>query len=314
MIKGINMPKCFYVLLLISLSVVWFSGCEERGKFQKVDLDVREKLDTVGDEDSLKYENTLRVSVGSMITPREGFDYYKQLLDYIGIKMKRQIKLIDRASYTEINNLLKLGKVDVAFVCGRPYVDTHDAYGVELLVAPQMKGVTKYHSYIIVNKDSTYKTLEDLRGKSFAFTDPKSNSGMLVPAFMLAKMNKTPDTFFSDYTFTYAHDKSIKAVANKLVDGAAVDSLIWEYLKIKDPELISMTRIILKSLPYGIPPVVVPAGTAPEVKEKLRKVFMNIHKDEKGAKILKKMLIDRFVIVGDDQYNSIREMIEFLED
>ena len=105
---------------------------------------------------------------------------------------------------------------------------------------------------------------EDLRGKLFAFSDPLSNTGMLIPTYTLAKMGETPELFFRKYIFTYSHDNSIRSVAEKFVDGAAVDSLIWEYLNAKDPEWTAQTRIIYKSASCGIPPLVV----SPEVDRK----------------------------------------------
>jgi phosphonate transport system substrate-binding protein len=243
-----------------------------------------------------------------MLTPKEGFVYYQQLLNYIAEILERPVKLVDRESYTEVNNLIKSGYIDAAFVCGRPYIDGRDEFGLELLVAPQVYGKARYHSYIIVSKDSSIENFKELRGKSFAFADPLSNTGKLFPTYMLAKIGETPDSFFHKHIYTYAHDKSIKAVAQGIVDGAAVDHLIWEYLNRTNPEFTSKTRVIEKSPPYGIPPVVVRPGLDPELKEKLRKIFLNAHKDEKGRKILKGMMIDKFVLIDESAYESIEEM------
>jgi phosphonate transport system substrate-binding protein len=295
------------------LTLIGIISCEERNKIKEVNLEKRKTLNVSGKEGSFENNNTLRIAIGSMITPGEGYAYYKQLLEYIGNKIGRDVKLIDRDTYKEVNNLLKSGNIDVAFVCGRPYVDGHDEFGLELLVAPQINGKTEYYSYIIVHIDSPVGTFEELRGKTFAFTDPISNSGKLTPTYMLAKMNDTPDSFFEKYVYTYAHDKSIKAVANGIISGAAVDSLIWEYYNKKYPEITSKTKIIIKSPPYGIPPVVVSPGIDPELKNRLRKIFLDLHNDEKSKKILERMMINKFVVVEDNNYYSIREMIALLK-
>jgi hypothetical protein len=60
-------------------------------------------------------------------------------------------------------------------------------------------------------------------------------------------MGEEADTFFDTTNYTYAHDKSIMAVAEGLVDAAAVDSLIWDYADRMDPEFTSRTKIIWKS-------------------------------------------------------------------
>ena len=54
-----------------------------------------------------------------------------------------------------------------------------------------------YRSYLIVNRDSPFTNFEALRGRTFAFSDPESNTGFLVPTFMLNRIGETADHFFS---------------------------------------------------------------------------------------------------------------------
>ncbi|MBI5055885.1 MAG: phosphate/phosphite/phosphonate ABC transporter substrate-binding protein [Nitrospirae bacterium] len=298
------MVKKIFSLLLISLVLAVIANCK-KAESQKVDIENKEITTPVEKPSNGK---PVRIAVGGMITPREGFAYYRRLLDYIGEKLGRHVEFVDRDNYAEINELLKNGEIEAAFVCGGPYVDGHKEFGMELLAVPVAYGEPVYYSYIIVNKDSPIHMFQQLRGKKFAFTDPMSNSGKLVPTYMLARMNETPDTFFKSYIFTQSHDKAIKAVAQGIVDGAAVDSLIWEYASRTNPVFTSKTRIIKKSPPYGIPPVVVRPGMEQGMKEKLRQIFLDAHNDKKGKEILNHMMIDRFIPIDDRAYDSIREM------
>ncbi len=299
------MLRTILTLCFVCLIFMGITGCDQNEKAKVISLEKREIIEEKGNSHETE---PLRIAVGGMITPREGFVYYKKLLDYIAEKLGKEIEFVDREDYSEINKLLEINDIDVAFVCGGPYIDGHKEFGMELLVAPKAYGGTVYFSYIIVSKDSPINSFEGLRGKVFAFTDPLSNSGKLVPTYMLARMNETPESFFKGFNFTYAHDESIKAVATGIVDGAAVDSLVWEYASRTNPEFTSRTKIIKKSPPYGIPPVGVRPGLDPELKESLRLIFMNIHKDEKGKNILNKMMIDEFVSIDNSAYDSIREM------
>ena len=298
------------LLIALILFAMAIAGCIKREEPKKISL---EKKETIAAKTENNNAKPLRIAVGGMTTPKEGLAYYRHFLDYIEEKSGQKIDFVDRDDYAEINDMIKNGELEAAFVCSGPYVDGHKEFGMELLVAPQAYGETVYYSYIIVAKNSAIKSFEDLRGKSFAFSDPLSNSGKLVPTYMLARMNETPDTFFSRYIFTYKHDKSIQAVAQGVVDGAAVDSLIWEYLNSTNPEFTSRTRIIRKSPPYAIPPVVVPKGLDPRIKEKLKQIFLNAHKDNKGRELLSKMMIDKFVVIDDRAYDSVREMKSWLE-
>lgn len=292
------------IIGVVLACIIGLTGCNGKEAPRKISLEKRQEAPRKTD----LRERHLRIAVGGMITPKAGYGYYRQFLDYIGEKIGMQVDFVDRDNYAEINKLVNIGDVDVAFVCGGPYVEGHDKFGMELLAAPQAYGKTVYYSYIIVNRDSTISGFEGLRGKSFAFTDPLSNSGTLVPTYMLARTNETPGTYFSKTIFTQSHDKSIKAVAQGIVEGASVDSLIWEYENRTNPEYTSRTKIIKKSSPYGIPPVVVRPGLDPKLKEQIRLALLNAHHDPKGKTILANMMIDKFVPIEDSAYNSIREM------
>lgn len=294
-------------MLLIS----GLANCNKKEEPTKINLEKKEPVTVTPAKNNVKH---LRIAVGGMITPKEGLAYYRHFLDYIGEKLGLHVDFVDREDYAEINDLLRKGNIDAAFVCSGPYVDGHKDFGLELLVAPQVFGKTDYYSYIIVAKESPINDFEGLRGKKFAFTDPLSNTGTLVPTFMLAKMGETPDTFFQSYIYTKTHDKAIKAVAMGIVDGAAVDSLIWEYLDRTNPKFTAKTRIIKKSSPYAIPPVVIRHGLNPMLKESLRRIFLKANEEEKGRELLKKMMIDKFIVIDDRAYDSVREMKAWIDE
>lgn len=256
---------------------------------------------------------TLRIAISAVISPKETFILYKDLLQYIGGKMQMEVELIQRDTYAEVNNLVRDNNLDMAFVCSGAYVDGHDQFGMEILVAPVAYGESVYYGYIIVPVNSPAESIADLRGRKFAFTDPMSNTGKLSPTYLLAQMNETPDSFFGETVFTYSHDRSIEIVAHDLVDGAAVDGLIWEYMNIKQPTITKNTKVINKSEPYGIPPIVVPAGMDPVLKDNLRDLLLNIHETEKGRDILAKLMIEKFIVLEDQRYDSIRKMRKWFE-
>lgn len=300
--------KLLPILCLILLVVFSFARCNHEAKIKEIDF-----RDTVELKDfSLSKMSEINICVGSMVTPKEGFAYYKALLNYIGDSLKMKVNFIEKESYAEVNSLLEKDKIDVAFVCGGPYIDGHDEFGLELLLAPQVDGKTVYYSYIIVHKDSNINKFEELKGKSFVFVDPMSNSGKAYPTYLLRQMKETLEAFFKEYIYSYAHDTSIRAVAEGIVDAGAVDSLIWNYMEKNASPFTKSTRIIKISPPYGIPPVVVRPTLKKDLKEKIKQILLDMHQDKKGKDILEKMHIDKFVEIDDSNYNSIRKIKEYL--
>jgi phosphonate transport system substrate-binding protein len=290
-------------LLLVTGSVV---ACQ-RG--EKLDVRLSDIVEPTAESQSIPSDQqVLRMAVAAVNSPRATLAYYAQLVDYLASRLNMRGELVQGKTYAEINDLVREGTVTLAMVCTNPYLEGQEDFGMEALVVPEVDGKAVYYSYLIVPSDSSAQSLEDLRGKTFAFTDPLSNSGRLVIVYQLAIRGETSETFFSRFIFTYSHDHAIKAVADRLVDGAAVDSLIYDYFADVQPERVANTRIIARYGPFGGNPVVVPPGLDPQIKSRVRDVLLSMHQDEAGKQILSALRIDRFVLPDDQAYDSVREM------
>jgi len=254
----------------------------------------------------------VRIGVVSMITPVDSVKYYQETIDYISDKLGMPVEMVYRKTYDEMDRMLENGEVDAAFVCSAPYVVDRRKFGAELLVAPQVNGRALYKSYIIVHRDSNINSFDQLKGRTFAFTDPKSNSGRLYPVYRLAKEGKGPDDFFEKYIYSYSHNKSVELVAKKVVDGAAVENLIYQYMQSKKSPYIQQIRIIDKSPDFGIPPMVTTPGVSTFIKEKMKEILTNMHLDKEGKHILSAMLIEKFVVGLDSYYDSVRIMESYV--
>jgi len=250
----------------------------------------------------------LRVAIAAMTSPERTAQAYTRLMQLVGEKVGQPVEISQRKTYAETNAMLEKREVDFAFVCSGAYVEGKARFGMEILAVPVVRGQRVYYAYILGRKGGFAKNFDDLRGKRFAFTDPNSNTGSLVPRYMLAQRGETPESFFADSFFTHSHDNSIHAVAEGLADGAAVDSLIWEYFNATGSPDTIRTAIIEKSPPYGIPPVVIHPAVAAGLKERLRAAFFSLHEDPKAIPLLKELQIDRFEAGDDAMYDSVRQM------
>ena len=250
----------------------------------------------------------LRVAIGATITPREGFIFYGELIDYIEARLGRKVELTDSRTYAEVNGMLRRGEVDFAFVCGGPYVTGHRDFGLQMVATPVVSGKTTYESIILVRGDSDLRRVTDLRGKRFAWVDPHSNSGYTVPYMLFVDMGEEPGSFFRKAVFTFGHDVSIMAVASGAVDGAAVSSVLYDYYRGKLPEVASKVREIWRSQPYGTQPVVVRPGLDAATKTALTSILLHAHDDPKAQRFLSGMGIERFDAGDDGNYDGIRRL------
>ena len=281
-------------------------GCGDDTEVKVVDFTQAVSVEQPGRQASTS--NNFRVAVGAIISARETVHLYHDLIDYIAEKLGREIELVQRKTYSQINELFTAEQIDLAFICSGPYAMGKDRYGFHALAVPQINGEHLYHSYLIVHKDSPYQKFSDLKGKIFAFTDPDSNTGRLVPAYWLSLQGETPENYFGKTIYTYSHDNSIMAVAMDLVDGAAVHGQIWEYYNARNPVYTSKTRVIKKSIGFGNPLLVAAQQLPSRMKKAISELLFVMHQDIKGRKILDELMIDRFIAPDDQWYKPIVAM------
>jgi len=100
------------------------------------------------------------------------------------------------------------------------YIDDPDA--VEpIITIKETDGSNGYKSAMYVRKDSNIYSIEDMRGKSIAWSDPNTTSGYLVPSFELHQRGLVPSEFFSRTGFAGGHEQAIIAVLNGQYDAGA---------------------------------------------------------------------------------------------
>lgn len=294
-------------LIFITLTLI---GCTEEHKYKEVKL---QETKTKEFHSKKLQQPAVHIAIASVISPQSTLILYTDFIRYLQKKLEMPVEIIQRETYTEINELLINGDCDIAFICTGAYVQLKQNFPVEILVIPRVNGKIVYQSYIIVNRDSPLTNFNQLKDKNFAFSDPISLSGFFYPKYRLHKMGESPRSFFHKTIFTNSHDYSIKSVADNLVDGAAVDSLVYESLLKENNSNIKNTRIIERSPFFGISPVVVRPNLNPAFYKKLQNIFTNMDKDETGRNILKKISIDRFILPDDiSYYEPVEKMLKEL--
>ncbi len=293
------------LILLPLLFVIIFSSCSYYDN-KTVTVDFKEQKS--GNPPSKPDSEPVYVAIASMTSPKVTYKYYSDLVHYISRKINRPILVKQKKTYEEVNELLKDGSVDFAFICSGAYIEIKKKNLVYLLVAPVIDGKTTYNAFIITQKNNNIHSFLGLKGKSFAYTDPLSNTGKLYPSWLLKKWGFANKRFFSKTVYTYAHDESIQMVNRGIVDGASVHSLIYNYIAAFEPEEEKNIKIIDTSQNFGMPPVVTPVSLSKEKYDMYQSVFLNIDKDSIGRAILKKLKIDKFVNVSDTIYNSVRKL------
>ena len=133
---------------------------------------------------------------------------FKGIADYVGKAVGLPTEIFVSQSYNALIEAMEAGKIDVAYLGGGTYVAAYNkGMNVVPMAVARLQGRTYYKSCIITRPDSGIKTLQDLKGKSFAFVTPTSTSGGVGPRFYLNKNGINPEKFFASliYAVSYTH-------------------------------------------------------------------------------------------------------------
>ena len=225
---------------------------------------------------------------------------------YLEAATGARVQFVQRGVYSPIIDGLRAGQIDVAWICGFPYV-LH-AREFRLLAVPLWRGQPLYQSYLIAGRDSRAATLADLRGRSFAFSDPLSNSGYLYVRYLLAQQKLRTDDYFGRTFFAHSHPNVVEAVAEGLAEGGAVDGYVWEVLAEVMPALTARTRVLQRSPRFGFPPLVAGAHVDAATRERLQRALLAMHESADGRAVLAELRLDRLEAGSPALFDSIAEM------
>jgi phosphonate transport system substrate-binding protein len=255
-------------------------------------------------------EPEIRIALAPIMSPEKSLPLYRNLINFIGKTVTMQPVLLQKASYSEVNDLLHYDSCDIGFVCAYPFVLGEREYGLKLLAVPRINGKITMQSLIIVPTASKAQSLLDLRGKRFASCDTISQTGWIYPALWLLNHGEKPKEFFADHIICGSHDRALWAVATQFADGAAVQDLVYERMIKEDPSLADKVRIIMASAPCGAAPIVANPRMPAVLREKIRRALITMHESPEGRGILKQMGIERYEVPDASLYDSVRHDAE----
>jgi len=219
--------------------------------------------------------------------------------------------------YAALIEAMRFGKVQAAWLGGKSYVEAAKIADVEAFAQVIGDDGTKgYYSYLITNKDNPIATEAKAEGGdkyviknapklTFAFNDPNSTSGFLVPSYyVFIRNNIDPKKAFKRLIFAGNHEATALAVANKQVDVATNNSEALGRLELTNPAARNKLEIIWKSSEIPSDPITYRKDLPEDIKKKLQNFFYN-YKDEK---ILNPFKVSGFAPAQDKNWNTIREL------
>jgi phosphonate transport system substrate-binding protein len=243
----------------------------------------------------------------SEITRRWG-PILAQLEKDLGIK----VKPVTATDYRGTIEALKFKKAEIGHLGPKSYVEasTNNYANVEPIAQLQLaNGSLGYRSCLIVHADSDMFSPEDIAGKTFAFNDPNSTSGYLVPsAFFMTEMNVDPKKFFSKVTFSGSHEASILAVANKKAEVASTNLPDLQQLTRENKVPRNALRVIWVSKLIPNDPIVVRKDMPPSLRSAITESLTTMKARNPEAFKEIGAWVGNFVPADDAKYQVIRDL------
>ncbi|ADG12977.1 phosphate/phosphite/phosphonate ABC transporter substrate-binding protein [Methanocaldococcus infernus] len=255
----------------------------------------------IGNTTSTEKEKVIRVVMIPDEDPTKMLEDMEPLFNKLEKATGYKFKVNLVPDYTAAVEALLNKQADMAYLGPFTYVSAHyrDPNIVPFVMEVSAKtGKPTYHSIIVVNKETYDMGVKDLKTLkehakeiTFAFVDPKSTSGYLIPYYALLKAGINPEKDFKKIIFAGGHDAVELAIKEGRVNAGADNDRTYPVM-IEKGLISNETNIIIwKSDPIPGYPWVYRIDTIPkDVREKIKNTFLSMSKEEalkiSGGKVI----------------------------
>ncbi len=232
---------------------------------------------------------------------------FEPLMNYLSEAIGRKVTLYIAKDYGDLRTQMENGQVDFGSFSPFAYVDAARGGKIRIIAQSIIEGSATYRGIIITRKDTGLKSVADLKGKRFAFVDPKSASGYVYPRAMLIEKGINPETFFKETVFAGSHDKVIAAVLEGRVDaGAIYDGA----LGVAQRSGVSTDNLVTLASSDPIPhdAIAVRIGLDEALAKRIQSALINLDKSETGRQVIarSKKKLTGHVIAEDKLFDVVR--------
>lgn len=243
---------------------------------------------------------------------------YAPFLDYLKQKLGIPVRLFVAGDYTAVMVSQAQGQTHVAFYGPGSYIDAIEKANapIEAFVKEDsLRSGTVYHSLILSKKGSGIKTLEDAKGKDFAFVDPESTSGFKVPmAYFCLEAKIKPKEYFKRVAFAGTHESVILGIAQGTIPvGVTWDTGISIATNKGQIKGIEDFEVIWRSDPIPSSPWAYRKDLPEDLKEALRTVYLEYENTPEGQKWLEARGLKGFEPASDADYDPFRKVNDALK-
>jgi phosphonate transport system substrate-binding protein len=228
---------------------------------------------------------------------------------YLTKAMGRSVLVVAPDSYQDTVASLANSSYDFACIGALVYIRAHAKYGVVPLVQRAID--LDYHSVFITGSDSSIHSLQDLKGKRFAFGDVDSTSAHLMARRELALAGIRPSIDLK-VRYSGSHLATAALVASGTVDAGAIDKTVFDFLILNGQLDKAKVRVFYTSRSYVDYVWVAREGISQTEQARFSRALLAL-REGKDEPVLTILRARSFVVASDDEYGSTRQIAHNLK-
>lgn len=258
---------------------------------------------------------TVRFGVEPYDTSAKLVPIYGHIADLMSQKLGCKVEVFVTTNYNAEIEAMRNDKLEVGEFGPLGYVLAHQVAKAQAVAAFGNKAgqPDTYWASLVTYPGSGIKTVAEIKGHTFAFSDPASTSGHLFPAYGLRKAGIDPD---KDIKAIYAgsHTSSFEALYNHKVQAGELNSEQLESATQRGEYHPGVFVFLWKSNPIPTDPITVRGDLPPAFKARLTQVLQNLDLSTLPENDRKIMGLSgmRFVPQTDGAYDGIRDLVKTL--
>jgi phosphonate transport system substrate-binding protein len=258
---------------------------------------------------SARAADELKIAFIAYQNPEHLAENVDPVIAYLKETLGKEVKSFVATDYAGIVEALRNGSADIGFMGPLQYIIAHDHAGAIPLLGELYGENAYYTSRIFVRKDSGITSLEDLRGKTIAFTDPISSSGYLYPLSIFTDkklFTDDPQDFFKVAHWAGGDEQALRAVFNKFVDAAGIGEFSLNLLKAEERDEIT---VIGQSRRIPSHCVVARKGLDAATRDAFRDALFSLNEEGPNHKLLQNLYgVNGYVKVTNETFAEVETM------
>ncbi|MBI4639097.1 MAG: putative selenate ABC transporter substrate-binding protein [Candidatus Tectomicrobia bacterium] len=256
-------------------------------------------FNTASSEDIPK---VLRVSAIPDENPTELLRIYTPIVKYLEKEIGIPVEFTPVIDYAATVEGMAADKLDLVWFGGLTHVQARIRTNQTAYAIAMREEDLKFKSVFITNSKAKVKSLEELKGKTFAFGSAGSTSGHTMPRYFLLQAGTIPERDFAKFAFSGSHDATAKWVESERVDAGALNISVWEKLiEIKQVDT-SKVFVFWTTPPYVDYNWTVRGNLDKGLVEKIKQAFLKLDgKNPEHAEVLKLHRATRYIPVPSEE-------------